>query len=180
MTNRSVFSRRACVERITINPDGSIPQVEQTSLGFETSLNPYKFTQADIACVFRGGSYVTELDKRTHPIKGNKNGCVVGYKYFDFGDTVLPGQSTQFTLQFRNAQTAGSVEVWLGDPKTDGEKLGAVAIDHQEPGKDAWRELTIPVRNLSGRHGVYLKFTSETPDTEIADIRSFAFTRDTR
>ena len=180
MTNRSVFSRRACVERITIQADGSISQVEQTSLGFETSLNPYKVTQADIACVFRGGSYVTELDKRTHPVMGNKNGCVVGYKYFDFGGTILPGQFTQFTLQFRNAQTSGQVEVWLGDPKTDGEKLGSVAIDQQESGKDAWRELTIPIRNISGRHGVYLKFTSDTNDTTVADIRSFAFTRDTR
>ena len=180
MTNRSVFSRRDCAERITIEADGSIKQVEQTSLGFETSLNPYKFTQADIACVFRGGSYVTELDKRTHPVMGNTNDCVVGYKYFDFGDTILPGQFTQFTLQFRNAQTSGQVEVWLGDPKTDGEKLGSVVIDHQEPGKDSWREITIPVRNISGRHAVYFKLTSDTKNTPIADIRSFAFTRDTR
>ncbi len=179
-TNRTVFSRRACVERITINPDGSIPQVEQTSLGFETGLNPYKWTPADIACVFRGGSYVTELDKRTQPVVGNKNGCVVGYKYFDFGDTILPGQFSLFTLQFRNAKAAGQVEVWLGDPKTDGEKLGSVVIDRQEPREGTWRELTIPIRNISGRHGVYLKFTSETGDTDIADIRSFAFTKDTR
>ena len=179
-TNRTVFSRRACVERITILPDGSIPQVEQTSLGFETSLDPYQWTPADIACVFRGGSYVTELDKRTHPIMGNKSGCVVGYKYFDFGDTILPGQFSLFTLQFRNAKTAGEVEVWLGDPKKDGEKLGSVVIDQQEPREGSWRELTIPVRNLGGRHAIYLKFASATGDTEIADIRSFAFTRDTR
>jgi arabinoxylan arabinofuranohydrolase len=180
MSNRSVFSRRACVERVMIEADGSIKQVEQTSLGFETSLNPYKFTQADIACVFRGGSYVTELDKRTHPVRGNKHDCVVGYKYFDFGDTILPGQSTLFTLEFRNAQASGQVEVWLGDPKTAGEKLGSVSIDQQEAGKDSWREITIPIRNLSGRHAVYFKFTADTKNTPIADIRSFTFTRDTR
>lgn len=179
-TNNTNFSRRACAEPVTIEPDGSISQVEQTSLGFEKSLNPYTVTPADIACVFRGGSYVTELDKRTRPVMGNKDGCVVGYKYFDFGDTVLPGQSSLFTLQFRNAEASGQVEVWLGDPKGEGEKLGAISIDQQETGKDAWRELTIPVRNISGRHAVYLKFTSDKHGTPIADIRSFAFTRDTR
>jgi len=180
MSNRTVFSRRACAERITIEADGSIKEVEQTSLGFETSLNPYKFTPADIACAFRGGNYVTELDKCTQLVMGNKNGCVLGYKYFDFGDTILPGQSTLFTLQFRNAEAPGQVEVWLGDPKGDGEKLGAVPIDSQKASEGAWREMTIPVRNLCGRHAIYFKFASDTNDKAIADVRSFAFTRDTQ
>ncbi len=179
-TNNTNFSRRACAERVTIEADGSIRTVEQTSLGFEQNLNPYTTTPADIACVFRGGSYVTELDPRTQTVMGNRNGCVVGYKYFDFGDTILPGQPTTFTLQFRDAETSGQVEVWLGDPKGDGEKLGAVFIDKQEADKGAWREITIPVRNISSRHGVYFKFTSDTNDKAIADIRAFAFTRDTR
>jgi arabinoxylan arabinofuranohydrolase len=179
-TNNTMFSRRTCVEPVKIGADGGIKPVEQTSLGFEQSLDPYRATPADIACVFRGGSYVTELDKRTHPVMGNQDGCVVGYKYFDFGDLILPGQFTQFALQFRNARTAGEVEVWLGDPKADGEKLGCVAIDQQEVREGMWREITIPVRNIRGRHAVYFKFISETHGAEIADIRSFAFTKDTR
>ena len=51
MTNATITSRRACVEKIEILPDGTIPQVEMTSLGFEESLNPYRVTPADIACV---------------------------------------------------------------------------------------------------------------------------------
>jgi hypothetical protein len=179
MTNQSVFSRRACVERISIEEDGSIKQVEQTSLGFEKALNPYKVTPADIACVFRGGSYVTELNKRTHPVMGNKDGCVVGYKYFDFGDAILPSQKSLFTLQFRDGETSGKIEVWLGDPKDKGEKLGDVPVGNQPLGEGAWREITIPVRNISGRHAVYLKFASGEPNKPIADIRSFVFTKDT-
>ncbi|WP_373231231.1 family 43 glycosylhydrolase [Cohnella sp.] len=60
MTNNTVMSRRGCVERIEILPDGSIPVVEMTSLGFEKSLSPYRLTSADIACVFKGGCYITE------------------------------------------------------------------------------------------------------------------------
>ena len=179
-TNNTNYSRRTCVEPVTIEADGSIKRVEQTSLGFEKSLDPYKWTPADIACVFRGGSHVIELNPLTRPVTGNRNDCVVGYKDFDFGDTILPGQFSLFTLQFRNAKTAGEVEVWLGDPKAGGEKLGAVVIDHREAAADAWREITIPVRNIGGRHAVFLKFTSPPPHEPIADLRSFVFTRDTR
>ncbi|HEY8994550.1 MAG TPA: family 43 glycosylhydrolase [Lacunisphaera sp.] len=178
MTNNTVFSRRACTERVAFAADGTISRVEQTSLGFEESLNPYHVTPADIACVFRGGSYVTELDKRTQPVAGNKHDCVVGYKYFDFGQP-FPGQETIFTVQFRNGSADGGIEVWLGDPQDKGERIGVVAVK-KEPGSDGWwRELTIPVRNLSGRHAVYLRFTSEIPDATVADVRSFVFTRDT-
>lgn len=152
--------------------------MEQTSLGFEKSLDPYKITPADIACVFRGGSYVTELDKRTHPVMGNRNGCVVGYKYFDFGDTSLAGQKTTFTVQFRDAETSGKIEVWIGDPQGGGEKIAEASIEHQKMGEGVWREVTVPVRNLTGRHAVFLKFASETQGA-IADLRSFVFTRDT-
>ena len=35
MTNNTIMSRRGCVEKIEILPDGTIPTVETTSLGFE-------------------------------------------------------------------------------------------------------------------------------------------------
>ncbi len=177
-TNNTVFSRRACTERVTIEADGSIKLVEQTSLGFEESLDPYERTQADIACVFRGGSYVTEWDKQTRPILGNQNGCVVGYKYFDFG-TPLPSQQTSFTVQYRDGSAPGNIEVWLGDPAADGEKIGSVSVDARQLEEGLWRETTIPVPNISGRNGVYLKFSSEKQGESVADLRSFVFTRDT-
>ena len=177
-TNNTVYSRRACVEPITILPDGTIPSVEQTSLGFEKNLDPYRWTPADIACVFRGGSHVTELDKRTQPVTGNTHGCAVGYKYFDFGDA-LAGQFTTLTLEYRAREVAGRIDVWLGDPEAPGEKIGSVAIAPKLCGDGCWRETTIPVRTIAGRHAVHFTFASEIPDAPVADLRSFAFTRDT-
>lgn len=60
MTNGTIMSRRGCVEKIEILPDGTIPPVEPTSLGFADSLNPYEITPADIACVLKGSSFITE------------------------------------------------------------------------------------------------------------------------
>lgn len=178
MTNNTVFSRRACAERITIEKDGSIRLVEQSSLGFEQSLSPYKLTPADIACVFRGGSFVTELDKRAQVVAGNKHDSVIGYKYFDFG-TPFPSQETFFTLQLREGSVAGKIEIYLGDPQDHCEPIGVVQVKGRADDKGSWREFTIPVPNTSGRHALYLKCTAETADASIADLRSFVFTRDT-
>ncbi|MBP1584470.1 MAG: hypothetical protein ILP17_02100, partial [Lachnospiraceae bacterium] len=86
MTNASVFSRRACVEKVTILPDGTIPPVEMTSLGFEDALDPYEPVKAEIACVLMGGCFVTEKDVFRRVVTEVKDGCVIGYKYFDFGE----------------------------------------------------------------------------------------------
>ncbi len=179
MTHNTVYSRRACVERVTIEPDGSIPTVEQTSLGFETGLDPYSINPADIACVLRGGNYVVELDQRTRPVINNRAGAVVGYKYHEFGAS-LPGQFTTLTVQLRRGSGIGQLEAWLGDPSGTGEKLGAFDLGQLPAHPDeAWRELTIPVRNVQGRHAVYFRFVGEPSDASIAELRSFVFTRDT-
>lgn len=80
------MSRRGCVERIEILPDGSIPQVEMTSLGFEKSLSTYQITPADTACVLKNGCIITELNVFTRVVTNITNGCVIGYRYFDFGE----------------------------------------------------------------------------------------------
>lgn len=75
------MSRRACVEKIEILPDGTIPTVEMTSLGFEDSLDPFKPYPADIACVLKGGCFITEKDIFTRSIVNITEGNVIGYKY---------------------------------------------------------------------------------------------------
>ena len=77
----SITSRRACVEKIELLPDGSIPEVEMTSLGFETSLNPYDITPAEIACVLKGNLFITEHNPFTRVITNIKKNAVIGYKY---------------------------------------------------------------------------------------------------
>ena len=82
MTNGSIMSRRGCVERIEILPDGTIPMVETTSLGFETSLNPYQITDADIACILTGGAFVTERNVFSRVIRNITTETVIGYRVF--------------------------------------------------------------------------------------------------
>ena len=123
MTNGTIMSRRGCVERIEILPDGTIPQVEMTSLGFEESLNPYDFTQADTACVLKGGCYITETSVFERPIVNVTDGCVMGWKYFDFGED-FASKTMQIRLKLRGTGSRGRVHVRLDSE--DGEELGTV------------------------------------------------------
>ena len=178
-TNNTNFSRRTCVEPVTIEADGSIGEVAQTSLGFEKSLDPYRATPADIACVFRGGSYVTEQNPLTRSVKGNRDGCVVGYKYFDFGPATAGG-ATVFYAEILGREVPGRIEIWAEDPARGGEKIGEAIVERAAEGSPAWQCVSATVRDLRGRHAVYLKFVSDTQHREIADLRAFTFCREPR
>lgn len=147
MTNGTIVSRRGCVERIEILPDGTIPQVEMTSLGFEESLNPYDFTQADTACVLKGGCYITETSVFERPIVNVTDGCVMGWKYFDFGED-FASKTMQIRLKLRGTGSRGRVHVRLDSE--DGEELGTV--DFAEDSGTAGAR----IKAATGRHAVFL------------------------
>lgn len=147
MTNGTIMSRRGCVERIEILPDGTIPQVEMTSLGFEESLNPYDFTQADTACVLKGGCYITETSVFERPIVNVTDGCVMGWKYFDFGED-FASKTMQIRLKLRGTGSRGRVHVRLDSE--DGEELGTV--DFAEDSGTAGAR----IKAATGRRAVFL------------------------
>lgn len=147
MTNGTIMSRRGCVERIEILPDGTIPQVEMTSLGFEESLNPYDFTQADTACVLKGGCYITETSVFERPIVNVTDGCVMCWKYFDFGED-FASKTMQIRLKLRGTGSRGRVHVRLDSE--DGEELGTV--DFAEDSGTAGAR----IKAATGRHAVFL------------------------
>lgn len=148
MTNNSIFSRRGCVEKIEILPDGTIPQVEATSLGFEDSLNPYKQTPADIACVLTEGAYIIERNEFERCITGIKSGTVMGYKYYDFGED-FSSKTMQFAAKVKGYGAPCKIKIVLDDFK-DGKQIGECTIGLN----DGVYKATI--ENVTGRHAVYL------------------------
>lgn len=98
LTHKSDYSRQACAERITILPDGSIPQVEITSCGLNSGpLKAKGEYPAVIACNITNGHMPhgsNSIFTISFPNVNNcgeerfideiKEGTVIGYKYFDF------------------------------------------------------------------------------------------------
>ena len=151
MTNGTIMSRRACVEKIEILPDGTIPQVEMTSLGFEESLNPYKPTPAEIACVLKGDCVITERNIFERPIINIKEGHVIGYKYYDFGEDYST-KTMQFSASLRGCGNKGKIHILLDNE--NGEEIGLLEFGLSD-GVYSCR-----VKAVQGRHAIFFKFES--------------------
>lgn len=147
MTNNTIMSRRACVEKITILEDGTIPPVEMTSLGFEDGLDPYYPTKAEICCVLKGSAYVSEKSIFDRVVGEIKNGDIIGYKYFDFGDD-FTGDSLTFAMKVRGMGVRSKVKILI-DSYDNGPQIGEIEI-----GPDSGTYRT-KVKNITGRHALY-------------------------
>ena len=175
MTNGSIMSRRVCAERIEILPDGTIPPVEMTSLGFEDALDPYKITPAEIACVLKGGCFITEKDIFTRVITNVRDGAVMGYKYFDFGED-FTGDTMQIAFKIRGMGTKCKIRI-MADDWENGEELGVCEIG---TGDGIYKAR---LRPLTGRHSIYFvadhKITDWTAQffegKELFELSEFVF-----
>ncbi|MBQ4363160.1 MAG: family 43 glycosylhydrolase [Oscillospiraceae bacterium] len=173
MTNGTIMSRRACVEKIEILPDGSIPTVEMTSLGFEGSLDPYRITPADIACVLKGKAFITEKSIMERVITNIRDGDVIGYKYFDFGED-YSNTSICFTANIRGMGADCHMHIYADD-----EEIGVLDISHSDG------EYSTNLKSITGRHAVYFRISTDyngwTADyfknRTLFELVSFVFTK---
>ena len=185
MTNGTIMSRRGCVEKIEILPDGTIPMVETTCCGFEDALNPYQITDADLACVLTGGAFITERNVFSRFIRNITTETVIGYRYFDFGED-FGSKTMEFAAKIRGLGTDCRMNIFIDgidDPdkletcKTVGKKIGSITIGHDD------EVITTVVDAVTGRHAVY--FTFETDYTgwmadyfkgrSLFELESFVF-----
>lgn len=149
MTNGTLFSRRACVEKVEILPDGTIPPVEMTSLGFEKALTPYEPVKAEIACVLIGGPFVTEKDVFRRVVTQVKDGSVIGYKYFDFGEDDST-KTMELAIKVVGMGCKGKLHVWIDGTETqeslaeEEKALAAKKASEEANGKEGNGESKIP------------------------------------
>ena len=148
-----------------------------TSLGFEDSLNPYRITPADIACVLKNGNgniMITERNVFERVVTNITDGCVIGYKYFDFGDD-FSSKTMEFAAQINGFGCDCHMHILIDGE--DGEEIGVVDIGH-----DNGIVSTI-VKNVTGRHSVFFKITTDytgwTADyfkqRTLFELKSFVF-----
>ena len=177
MTNGTIMSRRGCVERIEILEDGSIPEVEMTSLGFSESLDPYEITPAEIACVLTGGAIITERDIFTRTVTNITEGCVIGYKYFDFGEDES-GTPLTIHIRTRGNGSRSRIKIYL-DSVEDNMPLG---VCEAGTGDGIWTAELPPV---TGRHAVFFAvedaaggwFRDQFKGRHLFEFEEFVFTK---
>ncbi|MCR5709905.1 MAG: family 43 glycosylhydrolase [Bacteroidales bacterium] len=181
-----------------------ISEAEYTSEGFALGgLNPLELHSAGIACWYTGpkpwrkegddmfsGSYIEpgygsddrfeapwDLRNNMNRIIHNTSGSIVGYKYFNF-DKTSRMKDLQLRLRLVPEGVDGTITVWADRPwaSQGGEILGTAGLSADMPKESC--ELCIDVAPLvgkTGKHAIFLTFSSETADKSLCSLESLVF-----
>lgn len=156
--------RKACIEPITFNADGTINEVEMTSQGAAPPLDAFARTDAFRACLMHGAAIKTPplpspkgegaplAVAAPSPFGEGRGGASGGtspwalWRYLDFGRG-----ARRLTLCLE-AHAEGKIVV-LAD-SLNGRLLGEVNVKAQ----DGWQEVSMRIRKIRGVHALYLRF----------------------
>ena len=169
-THKTGFSRQGCAEPITIEPDGTIAQVEMTSCGLNGEpLRAEGTYPAALACNLTNGKmphlhstiikrplpHITH-DDRDRFVAEISDGTMLGFKYFSF----TGGESLRITTR-----GTGNGE-FLVSGEQDG---GATAVICVRPSGKWSQSETVRLTGLSGISGLFLRYRG-TGSVEILKI----------
>lgn len=164
-THNSQKFRKACLEPITINADGTIDEVEMTTQGAGPAIKASKVMEAERACQLSGQVFIQNIAGSEKPNEmltriGDNDWAV--YKYIQFN-----GENH---FRIKTSVGSGAVEIRLDSP--DGTKIGECKIDASE--SNVAFQLTDCVLNpVNGKHALYLVFKGT--DEAVFDVDWFQF-----
>ena len=144
-THGSQMMRKACIEPIYFNEDGTIDEVEMTSQGAGGPLQANAWTDAARACGLKGHVRIV-LEGDREILDQAREGDEAVWKYLDFGS----GYS-KVTLKARAPQ-GGKIRVRTGSGR--GRVVGMVDI----PAGEDWTFASASVVPVRGVHAVTLEF----------------------
>lgn len=160
--------RSVCVEKITFNPDGTIPKLpfwSTTGVKQIGTLDPYRRVEAETIAYSDGlkTEKQTEWERNVSWNRGKKiadrvvltsvhNGDYSKVQGVDFASGATSVDVNLASLH------GGKIEMHLD--KTDGPLIGLVTVNTAGEG-DLFKTLTAPVKKVSGVHDLYFVFKGE-------------------
>lgn len=166
-THGSNSMRKACVEPIKFTIDGLIPEVEMTSQGASSFLNPYKPIESEWACWLSGMVRVEQFSKRKEGLSKIENDDKAIYKYFYFDRKpktvhfrIKPKEGGKITLYTSNFVMP--INAYLEVPANSDSSSDFVEYTASVSGIDV------------GKYPIYLKFNGEK-NKDLFIIDSFWF-----
>ncbi len=152
-THHSSKLRKACIEPITFNADGTINEVEMTSQGAGKPIPATSTIDAARACLFNGGPHVRLMEGRSDReiISGLVDGSKAAWKYIDF-----PAGLHKLTMRVR-ALNGGHITV-----TQDQSFSGWIAGLDVPKGKGEWMTLECEVEDVEeGPHALWFMFSGD-------------------
>jgi len=154
-THNSNMMRKACVEPIWFNEDGTIDEVEMTSQGAGPALNPYEKIEAERACLLHGNVRIEAFSPKEEKLSKIQNRDKACYKYIDFSKG-----TKKFIARVKPGKDGGTINILIDQPW--GKQIGSLNVPPNE--KNDWTELSCEVENASGVQVLWLSFNSKEND----------------
>ena len=182
-----------------------ISEGEYNSEGFALDgLNPLERHSAGIACWYTGpkagehewpknifyGSYIApsygtddkfeapyDLRNNTNQIVNNTDGSIVGYKYFNFSET-SGRDDVRLRLRLIPEGIDGRITIMADRPweSQGGKVLGTIALKADMPKASKEMIADLPaLAEFSGKHAIFLIFSSETKEKSLCTLEDFVF-----
>ena len=167
-THGSRTMRKACIEPIKFNEDGTIDEVEMTSQGAGAPLDAFKPVYAAQACWMDGNIRIRRI--ADNPLKEElgaiRNGDIAAWKYLDFS-------AGANKMSIRVKSDLGGEIIVRADAK-DGDILGQFTI----PANTNWANYETSIKNVSDVHSIWMEYKGqESEDKELFRIDSFTFVK---
>ena len=159
--------RKACLEPITFNPDGTIPEVEMTTQGIGGPISPFYRMDAARACLLSGNVMVSvrrpDNDIPVEYLANIRDGDYVYWKYYDFTDTKV----NHFVCKTWDRNKAARIEIRLDSP--EGELIGTCDITPME-GETAYAIHETNIQPVTGKHALVFVFKAVDPAVKGLDL----------
>ncbi len=173
-TNGCKNSRKACVEPIFFNEDGSIDEVEMTSQGAGKPLDAFSNIEAERACLLFGNvrieSFSLDESKPLNPTNNDQLGQIesgdgAAYKYLDFSDG-----ATSVEMRVAPGQKPGKIIFRIDN--SWGAPIGTLDIPGGGDG-EKWTTLSGKIKEIKGIHSLHLSFVGV--EKESFNVDRFVF-----
>ncbi|WP_370479754.1 family 43 glycosylhydrolase [Tamlana flava] len=162
-THNSSTMRKACIEPIFFNEDGTIDEVEMTTQGAGSPLNAFLKTEAERACLLNGNVRIVLFEQANEMLTAINPSDNVAYKYFDF-----KGGASSIDMRIKPVN-GGTIVIKQDQPW--GPTLGSYSIKNDE--NSEWTAINFPIKPIKGEHAVFISFRGEGKD--LLDLDWFKF-----
>ena len=159
--------RKACVEPVYFNDDGSIDEVEMTSQGAGGPLAATSKINAERACLLYGNVRIQAFSEKEEELGKIHNEDYVCYKYIDFQEG-----TKEIEIRVAPGKNSGKIDVVLDN--VWGETIGSIEIPGNGNLKN-WQTFSCDIAPVEGIRAVWLRFNGNGDD--IFHVDSFKFNR---
>lgn len=157
--------RKACVEPIYFNPDGSINEVEMTSQGATGPLKADGIIEAEWACLLRGNLRIEQFAESAEKLGQIKNGDRFCIKYIDFSN-----MTDSVTLRCALSGKGGRLSFNVDKPWH--KRIATVDLA-PSPDGTTWQTVTFRTEKIKGVRALWIQFSGD--DDSLASIDWFSF-----